>query len=57
MNTPFPCYNCAHLYVDCLQKDNPEYLAECKLSLPMGKSRCEEFTRWIDRADEGGKIV
>ena len=29
MNTPKPCYFCKHIYVNCMQKDNPDYKAEC----------------------------
>ncbi len=31
MNTPKPCSRCKHLYADCMQEDNPDYMAECKL--------------------------
>lgn len=51
MNTPFPCYKCCHLYVDCMQEDNPSYMAECKLGLQMGDSKCDYFSRWEEKEE------
>lgn len=31
MNTPEPCDKCDYLYADCMQHDNPNHSAECKL--------------------------
>lgn len=42
-NTPEPCLRCKHLYADCMQKDNPDYSAECKLGLEMEKDDCPKL--------------
>jgi hypothetical protein len=47
MNTPSPCNTCVHLYYDALQKDNPDYTAECKLMLELGNLDCKEYKHWV----------
>jgi len=46
MNTPKPCDTCTHLYYDAMQKLNPNYMAECKEELEMGKKDCLKHTEW-----------
>ena len=36
MNTPKPCDTCGRLYVDCMAKDDPSHMAECKLGFELG---------------------
>jgi hypothetical protein len=45
MNTPPPCNSCANLYVNCLHKNDPNYLAECKKGHELG-DECEDYEYW-----------
>jgi len=49
MNTPRPCDDCENLYYECMQEDDPDYLAECKLGLELGDVNCPAYEKWIDR--------
>jgi len=53
MNTPSPCNKCLHLYYDVMCEDDPSYMAECKLNLPIGNERCKKFKEWKD----GSKLL
>ena len=47
MNTPEPCCCCGQLYVDAMQKDNPNYIAECMNPKgEFGNKECKGFTTY-----------
>ena len=46
MNTPKPCDTCENLYYDCVAKDDPSYMAECKLGLPLGFMNCPKYDKY-----------
>ena len=56
MNTPKPCDKCIYLYYDVMAKDDPSYMAECKLVLPMGLRHCSEFKYWKKASMNWAKV-
>jgi hypothetical protein len=55
MNTPKPCDTCKNLYYDVMQRENPDYMAECMMfsigAVWFGKEDCPYFTTenyWYD---------
>ena len=59
MNTPRPCDDCEYLYYDCMCKDDPDCLVECKLGLELGDDQCPAYEKWVDRrsADEQSRTT
>jgi len=51
MNTPKPCDICKHLYYDALSKDDPFYMAECKLNMTMGNIDCKHYLNYEEKKE------
>jgi|WetSurMetagenome_2_1015567.scaffolds.fasta_scaffold01476_29 hypothetical protein len=49
MNTPKPCDTCQYLYVNVLEEDNPNYMAECEKNLKLGNTQCKEFKHYDNK--------
>ena len=48
MNTPEPCCTCGWLYADCMQEEDPTYMAECmcnKKDCVFG-GKCPNWVHW-----------
>lgn len=57
MNTPEPCGHCKFLYADCMQEDDPSYMAECWHGHSLGNMHCACFKHWEEGPRDEDKTV